>query len=162
MTNQAQPIPHDDFQALKKAWEIYIGEETEEEGRAKVLAHKKSWKLCDCGKSRMSYPHWPPTTYEEGMDQLRCLLGQSHRLYLAHCWVSRLRQQSAAEYTIALVQENCPTVKSSHSDGGSRPKAPHQKANCETTCKPVLRENTCHCLCRCGRHREECPVHRVV
>jgi len=30
MTNQAQPIPHDDFQALKKAWEIvYIGEETE-------------------------------------------------------------------------------------------------------------------------------------
>ena len=82
------------------------------------LAHGRT--KCDCGKSRTSYPHWPPSCRSEAVDQLCCLLGRSypHREYLADCWLTSLFRKLALEGTeeteamITLVQNSCPVLQS--------------------------------------------------
>ena len=38
----------------------------------------------------------------------------------------------------------------------------NNRAECKRVCTKALTENLLYCLCFCGRHREECPTHRVV
>jgi hypothetical protein len=35
------------------------------------------------------------------------------------------------------------------------------ESNCREFCLPALGKQKYCCLCNCGRHREECPVHRL-
>ena len=83
---------------------------------------------CNCGKSRTSYPHWPPTCKSEAVDQLRCLVGESapHRQYLAHCWMVFLLGKTTADTEdgqkmISLVhQSSCsPNTNPPDTGGGS-------------------------------------------
>jgi Retrotransposon gag protein/Retroviral aspartyl protease/Zinc knuckle len=41
-------------------------------------------------------------------------------------------------------------------------KRKNNRRMCKQVCTGALRENLPYCLCFCGKHREECPVHRVV
>jgi Helitron helicase-like domain at N-terminus len=43
---------------------------------------------CDCGKSSIGYPHWPPSTVNEAFDQLNYLHNEhnTHRRHLAQRW----------------------------------------------------------------------------
>jgi hypothetical protein len=125
-----------------------------------------------CDKSRTSYPHWPPTSHREAIDQLLCLLGRSypHREYLAHCWVAFLYRQlaPAVEGTkchrdrmniLTLVRKSCPTLVASDRPS---PRPKRQRMDCENICEPAIENNLPTCLCCCGIHREECPAHQIL
>jgi hypothetical protein len=86
-----QPSDHKDFRKLKKNWLTFVRRERRSEGLPAYLPYRQTLAIsCYCGKSSISYPHWPPSSYEECTDQLLCLLGRSylHRSYLAECWRS--------------------------------------------------------------------------
>ncbi|KAN0078763.1 hypothetical protein V8E54_005276 [Elaphomyces granulatus] len=72
-------LPGGHFRALKKAWLDFVHDQKEKEGGQRYLPKAKR---CHCGKSLTSYPHWPPSTYEEAVAQLRSLIGESfpHRM----------------------------------------------------------------------------------
>ena len=79
------------YRVLENSWISYVQSEREKEGMKLIdLAHRRT--KCDCGKSRTSYPHWPPSCRSEAVDQLCCLLGRSypHREYLAKCWLTSI------------------------------------------------------------------------
>ncbi|KAN0067860.1 hypothetical protein V8E54_014107, partial [Elaphomyces granulatus] len=103
------------YRAMEQSWLSDVQGEREKEG----MEHPADTK-CNCGKSRTSYPHRPPSCHSEAVDQLRCLLGRSypHRQYLAHCWLTSLFRKLALEGTeeiatmITLVQKNCPALQS--------------------------------------------------
>src|SRR5712664_3277422 len=112
-------LPGGHFRALKKAWLEFVRDQKEKGGQRYLPKAKR----CHCGKSLTSYPHWPPSTYEEAVAQLQCLIGESfpHRLYLAHCWITSLYVQLAAgskgiEKTISLVQQSCESLQQSTKD----------------------------------------------
>ena len=115
-------------------------------------------RYCDCDKSMTSYPHWPPTCQSEAVDQLHCLVGQSHphRQYLAHTWMAFLLGK-ATDGTeddikiISLVRNSCPVLLQSEND---TPKRRRGKFDCEGICRPVLEANNSHCLCACFCHRD--------
>lgn len=139
-------------------------EEQREKGE-RYLPNVKRSILCHCENSVASYPHWPPSTYEEAIAQLQSLIGESfpHRLYLAHCWVSSLYIKRAAgsnvETIISLVEKSCESLKQSAEEA---PRAVN-KVDCSAICVSVLKaQGTAegsYCLCSCGRHRDVCPIH---
>ena len=47
-------------------------------------------RRCLCGKSQLSFPHWPPTSQHEAEVQLQMCFeeGNRRRKYLANCWGS--------------------------------------------------------------------------
>lgn len=164
-------ISRQHFQILKKSWLAFVRDEKRKEGETGYLPSGRNMlTACHCGKSKTSFPHWPPSTYEEA-EQLRCLLGESfpHRLYLGHCWIISLRQKLATvrepssqrnhEWIIHLVEENREIEKY---NGGEALGSMACKVNCKTVCEPILQANNCYCLCCCARHREECPVHHLT
>lgn len=131
--------------------------------------------LCFCGKSNMSYPHWPPSCCEEAVDQLECLLGKDHghRGHLAHCWYSWLRRRSClnvplsvgnqvfCDYIATFVIDLCPKLSYLKVESDPRPSRYCGKNFCEDQCRPTLENGESFCLCVCRYHREECPIHRV-
>jgi hypothetical protein len=156
------------YRVLENSWISYVQREREKEGMKLIdLAHRRT--KCDCGKSRTSYPHWPPSYRSEAVDQLCCLLGRSypHRESLAKCWLTSLFRRLALEGTeeteamITLVQNSCPVLRSA----GEMPRAKGRRVHridCDTICKPAITYNDSTCICDCGLHREECPVHSLV
>ena len=165
-------ISRQHFQILKKSWLAFVRDEKRKEGETGYLPSGRNMlTACHCGKSKTSFPHWPPSTYEEAVEQLRCLIGESfpHRLYLANCWIISLRKklvtvqeqpsQRNVEGTIHLVEANCELERYS---GGEPLRRNACKVDCKTICEPILKANSCYCLCCCRRHREECPVHRIT
>ena len=164
MSNEAC---REDFEVMKAAWLEFVHNEKEKEGTGTYLPNVKR---CYCDKSRTSYPHWPPTTLKEAVAQLKCLIGefQPHRMYLAHCWMISLRIKLAAaeprskatiKQLISLVQEHCRITDRNELETGHMRRG---KRICGEVCNPVLLEGRCYCLCSCGWHREECPVHRIA
>src|SRR6267378_8720541 len=126
-------LPGGNFRVLKKAWLDFVHEQKEKDGGQRYLPKAKR---CHCGKSLTSYPHWPPSTYEEAVAQLQSLIGESfpHRLYLAHCWVSSLYIKRAAgsnvETIISLVEKR--KFKTSTEDA---PRAVNKvKVDCSAIC----------------------------
>jgi len=168
-------LPRQDFHLLKQSWLSYVNMERNKEGMPKYLpkGRRTSRPSCHCGRSRTSYPHWPPSCETEATDQLRCLLGQSypHREHLAHSWMSFLCGKVAAEAdaedderAISLARKSCPTLVLAAAEPQSvgNPEKKRKKVDCVTICQRVLEERSCHCLCSCSVHREECPVHRCT
>ncbi|KAN0086376.1 hypothetical protein V8E54_000064 [Elaphomyces granulatus] len=107
----SQKLVGEKFHVVKKAWLQYVHEEKEKQGEVGPLPKARR---CRCDKSLTSYPHWPPTTYEEAIAQLNCLIGESypHRPYLADCWITSLYGKMAKgsegiEDLISLIEENC-------------------------------------------------------
>lgn len=156
-------LSRESFRLLRGSWFAYVDVERKKDGMGWDLP---KGRRCDCGKSRTSYPHWPPTCQTEALDQLNCLLGQSypHRLHLAHSWMSFLwgtiipgTSTTQHETMISLVQKSCPTLQLSETVETPKRKG---KIDCMGICEPVLEAQSSHCLCACFFHREECPVHR--
>jgi len=168
ITKMASPGPEQsstDIQTLTKSWLGYVRGERKAAGMKQYLPYSAH---CFCGRSRTSYPHWPPTTHGEAMAQPRCLTGNSyqHRLHLADCWHRTLCMEQArsrddtaeTKALISLVGKVCgEAAKKSLRRTGEQTR---QKIDCGEVCEPVLREKSCFCLCCCPAHREECPVHR--
>lgn len=67
--------------------------------------------------------------------------------------------KTTIEQLILLVQKKCQITDGNDTETGNMRRG---KRICEEVCKPVLLERRCYCLCSCGWHREECPVHRVA
>jgi hypothetical protein len=158
----SQKLVGEKFHDLKKAWLQYVHEEKEKQGEVGPLPKARR---CRCDKSLTSYPHWPPTTYEEAIAQLNCLIGESypHRPYLADCWITSLYGKMAKgsegiEDLISLIEENCQSFNKNPKRQG------RYKVDCQKICEPVLSAkgtaNGAFCLCSCSRHREECPIHQ--
>ena len=164
---QASELSSEETLTLRTSWLAYVHEEREEVGMKQSLPHLNR---CSCGKSRTSYPHWPPTTHGEAMAQLRCLTGTSypHRMYLADCWITsiyRKRAESwadtaASDALVDLVGKACgKETKESQQESGEQVR--RKKMDCRGICEPALQNKSCFfCLCCCPEHREECPVHR--
>jgi hypothetical protein len=167
-------LSHHDYGILKRSWLSYVREERKSLGLKAYLPSKPKFGGCHCDRSNFSYPHWPPSCYEEALDELQSLLSESEptRKYTARCWVAFLKgklarpdqwQQSDLAGTITLVQDSCPILSSDHrySLRESNQTAKHWGRNdCDKICQPVFKEKRCWCLCCCPKHREDCPVHR--
>jgi hypothetical protein len=154
-------LPREDFRLLRESWLGYVEVELRKEG-IELLELPEGRRHCNCGKSRTSYPHWPPTCQSEAVDQLHCLVGESypHRQYLAQCWMAFLLGKSTEDQTmISLVQKSCTVLALPKHEP---PRCRRRKMDCEQICQPVLDANSCHCLCGCFTHREECPVHKLA
>jgi hypothetical protein len=125
---------------------------------------------CECGKGGMSFPHWPPTSLDEAKALFdNCLNKENtHRKYLARSWwafVARIaatrpwKQQIKQEIYIQKereIREKCDI----RLDEETPVKRRRRKADCKGICEPTLRKQKYACLCDCGHHREECPVHQ--
>jgi hypothetical protein len=142
----------------------------------------ESFRGC-CHKSSMSYPHWPPSHYNEAIDQLHCLLGYSfsHRKHLLHGWRSNLWRRSnvwtRSDTTIISLLDNLcvepddgmktptmhPPVQLSEAD-------PVETKSVNTDLCPCQRWNcTCQGYSRYPSHgsfnwafcyEDTCPIHR--
>jgi hypothetical protein len=70
------------------------------------LGLKKNGR-CECGKSSISYPHWPVSTVNEAFDMLNYLHDEhnKHRRYLAHQWwaFERAKSSTRAEDNMYIV-----------------------------------------------------------
>src|SRR6267378_1391318 len=89
---QLEELEHDDKKKiLRDSWLEYVTSEMSALGLTHGLPRLRRQfrtRAC-CHKSRISYPHWPPSSEEEAFDQLDCLLDEPktapHRMYLAEC-----------------------------------------------------------------------------
>jgi hypothetical protein len=169
--SQLQLPPHV-YHSLKKSWLSYVRLQLEDEGKPSYLpsiGRSGSKRSCFCNKSSISYPHWPPSSYEESIDQLFILLlyPRPSRPTLAFCWLSFLQKDLVKpvkdnESMLSLVQNSCPIFSSSWSSEEPTQKSTWRRDDCADFCQSVLEEGTCYCLCCCPYHREECPAHRLV
>jgi hypothetical protein len=127
---------------------------------------------CRCGKGRMTFPHWPPTSRNESSALLdNCLkTDNTHRRYLAYCWwvfahsmatmtdwPSRSNQEPYTKLANSI-RSNCPEV-TRELKTDRRIARRHVDWTCERTCHVYLAKRD-GCTCFCGRHREECPTHQ--
>jgi hypothetical protein len=125
---------------------------------------------CFCRKSAIGFPHWPPSSYQEAVEQLRCVLGKDirHRKYLAFSWFSWVNSSTQTYGVIGeLIENACPAfVEERRKEGLDRMRRQaqlryRQTFSCSAFCEPALRQNSSYCLCFCPRHRDMCPSHRV-
>ena len=140
MASYPQLITRENFRYLRESWLEYVEMELKKEGIAWEHRH------CNCGKSRTSYPHWPPTCKLAAVDQLRCLVGESapHRQYLAHCWMTFLLGKNTADSEddknlISLVHQSCPGLLTPKHETHRHRRG---KLDCERVCQPVLDINS--------------------
>ena len=117
-----------------------------------------------CGKSSMTYPHWPPSCHEEAVAQLHCILGKdiNHRGYLAHSWYCWLIARTYSDTPVSvgnqafcaqaasLVADLCPKL----SDLRVEPDPIAVKRSrycgpefCERQCFPTIAKGQPFCLC---------------
>jgi len=121
-----------------------------------------------CGKGRMSFPHWPPTSFNEALFD-NCLDEENtHRKHITRSWwafVARIaairpwKQQIKQEVYIQKERE----IRERYGirfDEDTPVRHQKRKADCQGICEPTLRKKRYACLCHCGHHREECPVHQ--
>ena|ERR1700744_3234122 len=157
------------YRCLRKSWLSFVRHELKQ---LRMSSRLPSSSACFCGKSWISYPHWPPSTYEESVEQFRSLLfsPRPHRPSLASCWLSFLsrtewaqRQRNSAcddhSSMVQLLRENCP-ILSSDQDSPTQTRK-WQREDCDRFCQTVLRDkSSSYCLCPCYLHRDICPAHR--
>jgi hypothetical protein len=160
------------FRRLRKSWLSFVRHELTKLGMSSWLPSSPS--SCFCRRSWISYPHWPPSIYQEALEQLSCILRKNndHRKYLASCWLSFINRkafwdplQISVQDISDLIESSCPVFleggRNEELDGLRRQAViDYRKVfSCSAFCNPVLQERRFDCLCHCGRHREECPVH---
>ena len=127
---------------------------------------------CRCGRARISYPHWPPTSIEEADAQFEyCIDEQNeHRRPLVINWWRHFNEfASMEEWTAsepqqryrdaeAAIREMSPVVQRELERTTKVQKRP-KGWSCREYCEKVLMENRCECLCFCVEHHDECPTH---
>ncbi|KAN0086349.1 hypothetical protein V8E54_000037 [Elaphomyces granulatus] len=102
---------------LLKLWMEFIYSERSRSGMCGLLP-KMGKGNCECEGSRMAYPHWPPTSFEEATEQFDYCMQQrnTHRRYLANSWwifFNKLGFQETAdkrkmcEEKAELIESNC-------------------------------------------------------
>jgi hypothetical protein len=125
---------------------------------------------CMCGKGRMTFPHWPPTSFNEAKSLFDNCLNEenTHRKHITRSWwafvaiiaaIRPWKQQIKQEIYIQKereIRERCDI----RFDEDTPVKRQRRKADCQGICEPTLRKQRYACLCDCGHHREECPVHQ--
>ncbi|KAN0074352.1 hypothetical protein V8E54_008289 [Elaphomyces granulatus] len=171
---QLEELERDDKKIiLRDSWLEFVTFEMSALGLTHGLPRRRFRTRTCCHRSRINYPHWPPSSEEEAFDQLDCLLDEPktapHRMYLAECWLAFLYRNLAAgsnvSATIKLVEQGCPIILSGKpsllgNKGSRRRVGRWERKSCEDICEPVLLKNKPFCLCCCPEHREDCPVHR--
>jgi hypothetical protein len=127
---------------------------------------------CFCGKARISYPHWPPSSEEEAEEQFNyCMNDQNvHRRNLVLRWWEHFNElaniltwnaserQSYYKEAAEMIRMKSLIVRKELERSlthGKRPKS----WSCESYCEKVLSEKQASCLCHCGEHRDKCPIH---
>src|ERR1700744_4077100 len=157
--------------SLRRLWLSFVRSELVQEGYPSFLHRRRflylnSGHRCLCCKSSMSYPHWPPSCYEEALDQLQCIVGENvnHRGYLANCWYSWLcrrayldkslpeRKRFFYQNSVQLVVAQCPKLGDLEADSQPSHQKPARclrycgKDFCEQECLPALGNGPPKCL----------------
>jgi hypothetical protein len=127
---------------------------------------------CACRKASISYPHWPPTTKEEALQQFgyTMLDENEHRKNLVLRWWEHFndfanmtpwnvserqgRYREAAE----LIKEHSIIVQRELEKSLTHEKRP-KGWRCHEYCNKVIEKKEVSCLCHCGQHRDQCPIH---
>ena len=154
-------------------WMKYVYYTRTQEGLYEELP-KLGKGRCYCGKSRMSFPHWPPTSLSEAEVQLQMCFEErnTHRKYLAYCWWSFINNLANMDpWTVSEPQQRyrdgreeirrrCPAVAEELSTV-TKLRVPRRPRGwrCDDYCEITLRERRCSCLCHCEQHRDQCPIH---
>jgi hypothetical protein len=124
---------------------------------------------CFCQRSWISYPHWPPSTYQEVLEQLECVLRKNsdHRKYLASCWLSFVNRKAfwdPSQISVGSRYLRSHRVVMSGIPWGTEERGARRPAQTSTDrlsqsvllfafCDPVLQERRFDCLCHCGSYR---------
>jgi hypothetical protein len=172
--NEDQEIPREPQQRtqqkidLFKAWMEFERTKNGLYGRLPRLGRQR----CNCGKSQIGYPHWPPTSLEEATAQFeyRLLEKNTHRKSLTHCWwafCNRMTAQHPRNGTDGQliyrkqaeeIERMCPSLR----EELIQEEKPHRRPKgwrCFEYCEPTLRKGNCSCLCFCEHYMGRCPVH---
>ncbi|KAN0071475.1 hypothetical protein V8E54_010071 [Elaphomyces granulatus] len=127
---------------------------------------------CNCGKSQIGYPHWPPTSFEEATAQFEYRLRDKnvHKKYLTHCWWAFCNNMAAQHprnetegqliyrKQAEEIERRCPSLR----EELIQEEKPHRRPEgwrCFEYCEPTLRKRNWSCLCFCEHHMGVCPVH---
>jgi hypothetical protein len=151
-------------------WMEFVYSERIQEGMYNNLVETNK-KGCKCGKGRMSFPHWPPTSLDEAKALFNNCLDKenTHRRYIARSWwafVARIaaikpwKQQIKQEIYPQKEREIRERCGIQFDDEIPEKHHKRRKADCQGICEPTVRKQRYACLCDCGHHREECPVHQ--
>jgi hypothetical protein len=158
-------------QRLYRLWKEFVMSSRIKKGWYEQLTSLGEGK-CRCGRSRISYPHWPPTSIEEADAQFEYSLDENneHRRTIVIEWwrhfneLANMEEWSASEsqqrYKDAeeTIREASPIVQRELERTTKVQKRP-KGWTCREYCEKVLTENRCECLCFCAEHRDECPTH---
>jgi hypothetical protein len=127
---------------------------------------------CQCGRARISYPHWPPTSTNEADAQFEYCIDErnEHRRHLVIDWwrhfndLANIREWTASEPqqryrdAEAIIREESPIVQQ-ELERSTRIRKRPKGWSCREYCEKVLEANRCECLCFCSEHRDECPTY---
>lgn len=158
-------------QRLYSLWKEFVTSTRIREGwydRLPTLGEGK----CLCGKAKISYPHWPPTSTNEADAQFEYSINErnTHRRPLVISWwrhfneFANMKEWTASEsqqrYKEAetIVREASPIVQQELERTTKIQKRP-KGWSCREYCEKVLTEKKCECLCFCVEHHDECPTH---
>ena len=155
-------------QRLYDLWKEFVMSTRVKEGQYEQLPTLNEGR-CLCGKARISYPHWPPTSTNEADTQFEYCIDErnTHRRPLVinwwrhfanmEGWTASEKQQryKDAETTI---REASPIVQQ-ELEKSAKIRKRSKGWSCRAYCEKVLTENKCECLSFCTEHRDECPTH---
>ena len=128
---------------------------------------------CLCRKGGIGYPHWPPTSIEEATEQFELCRNDDneHRRNLVIRWWSFFNDianitpwemsEPQQRYRDAerLIKGSSMVVQRELERSTTIRKKRAKGWRCQEYCEEVLREGRCSCICHCGEHRDECPIH---
>ena len=153
---------------LLKLWMEHVYSTRIQEGLCNQLPQLERGRY-HCGRSRMLFPHWPPTSLNEAEVQLQMCFEERliNRRNLAHCWwrvinnfepwiVSEPQQRYKDGREEIL--RRCPAVTKEQRTVMKLPRRP-RGWRCNEYCEITLKERRCSCLCHCEQHRDQCPIH---
>jgi hypothetical protein len=153
---------------LRQLWKEFVLATRVKQGWYEKLPKKG----CFCGKARISYPHWPPTSEEEAEEQFNYCMNNynEHRRNLVLRWWEHFNEfanmltwnvserQSYYKEAAEMIRSQSLIVQKELERSLTHRKRP-KSWSCENYCDKVLTEKQASCLCHCGEHRDECPVH---
>jgi hypothetical protein len=168
--NKQKPVGREEQPVLLDLWMEFVYSERVRNDEYELLPEMGKGN-CDCGGSRMTYPHWPPTSFEEALEQFDYCMQQrnTHRRYLANSWwifFNKLGFQETAdkqkmcEEKAELIESNCAYFQEELVKEENRITKRPNGWRCFEYCEPKIRENAWVCLCFCEHHRDCCPIHK--
>jgi hypothetical protein len=164
-TNEDQPK---ETVTLQQLWNEFVLATRVKSGWYEKLPKKG----CYCGKARISYPHWPPTSEEESMEQFSYCMNDynDHRRNLVMRWWEHFNEfanmltwnvserQSYYQEAAEMIRLHSRIVQRELERSLTHKRRP-KGWSCEEYCDKVLTKKQVSCLCHCGEHRDCCPIH---